>query len=342
MRYRMYGQDAISKTPHTPVDIDADTEAAARADANEMGIQVLKVERLDGVHSVAPSAAPAIPCQKARSGLGWLLIGIPLALAVGIGIGILLPSNPPRPSATAASLAAAVSKSGIHVEELKAVEDAFALVDERAIVVKYSGGDVDFWIDADAQGRKDRFDVVGLFAGRGDEKPLAPDQTVEGYLVLVRGPVDDSGAETWRLAHQRNVVKMQQSSTGVSLPFIEAKREETREDRQSSSESTSRPVWLWNAKRNRFMTTTSTSASFPEPLPAGQNVCLKEIKETRTRFYTDRATCAANVLGLIAPPTTPWSATAAVNGSGGPDDESVTIKVMCKVAMPKRGQADGR
>jgi hypothetical protein len=44
MWYRLYGRDAISKEPRAPLDIEADTEEAAREEAAGMGMEVLQVD----------------------------------------------------------------------------------------------------------------------------------------------------------------------------------------------------------------------------------------------------------------------------------------------------------
>jgi hypothetical protein len=47
MRYRLYVRDAVSKQAAPPLDVEAATEEAARAQAADLGWEVLQVEAMD-------------------------------------------------------------------------------------------------------------------------------------------------------------------------------------------------------------------------------------------------------------------------------------------------------
>src|SRR5690242_6112872 len=68
-------------------------------------------------------------------------------IAIGIGIG-----NIPRNFRTGQSVSTAVP--GIRLKRLKHTEAMFELAGNKALALKYSGGDVDFWVEWTSRGEK--------------------------------------------------------------------------------------------------------------------------------------------------------------------------------------------
>jgi hypothetical protein len=203
MRYKIHGRDEASQSPVEPFFLDAADEEEARSRASELGTVVDSVEvapqKDEAIQPRAEWATPAqpvasIPVAESRPSAGaaqpwtrrrWLLVCLVLVLASlagGICIGIVFPRVSPLGSGTP------TLSAGIRLEELKPAEELFALAGQEAVVVKYSGGDVEFWVEIESQGKKQKIGPVGALAGLFDdkEKPPAPNQAVEGYLLWVR------------------------------------------------------------------------------------------------------------------------------------------------------------
>jgi hypothetical protein len=228
MRYRIHGRDEASQSPVEPFFLEAANEEEARSRASELGIIVDSVEvapqkdevirpraeRTMPSQTVAPippaenrpAAAAARPCPR-RTWLLVCLVPLLVSFAGGIGIGIVLPRVSPLGPETPTTTA------GIRLEELKSAEELFALAGQEAVVVKYSGGDVEFWVEIESQGKKEKIGPVRALPGPfgANDKPPAPKQPVKGYLLWARGEAVEAGRETWRLACRRDLVATERS-----------------------------------------------------------------------------------------------------------------------------------
>jgi hypothetical protein len=271
-----------------------------------------------------------------------LLVCLALALvsfAGGIGIGTVVPRvsplgpGPPAPAA------------GVRLEELKSAEELFALAGQEAVVLKYSGGDVELWVEIESQGKKERIGPVralpGLFSD--NDKPPAPKQAVEGHLLWARGEADEAGREAWRLACRRDLVAAERSGLQVATPLAQANVSQAREDRQSGVMSCCGSVRVWQGQKPRAVGS-STKGSFPSPLPTNREVCIKEIRVTGLR-RDEWATVGAGTIGLLGPSGEGGpllAASALAPGRVGPPVEEHTIKVMCKVTSDKGQGVNGR
>jgi hypothetical protein len=182
-------------------------------------------------------------------------------------------ANALRPSTTAAPVS-------VHVEELKSSEELFAVAGLKAVVLKYSGGDVDFWIEFESHGQKTKEGAFGLKNVEG-AVTASPNQTVEGYYLLVRTPSDAPGGETWRMAYERDLVAGQPSGVQVSTPPIQMNAKEASKERQSFKVSSVKPFQLWeNANTEKAE---STVNAFQSPLRPGETVCVAEIKGSQKK-----------------------------------------------------------
>jgi hypothetical protein len=223
---------------------------------------------------------------------------------------------------------------GIRLEELKAAEEMFDLAGQKAVILKYSGGDVEFWVEIESQGKKEKctLALAGFFDDK--EKLPAPNQAVVGYFLWVRNEADAEGRETWRLACRRDLVAAERSGLQVWTPLGQASASHSREDRQSTQRFSSQPVQVWKAKNNgEIAALRSETGTIPNSLPAGREVCIKEIREKRMQPRRAIATAAASILGLSASPRD-GLLVAAFALTSGKIDETIdlhTIKVMCKV-----------
>jgi hypothetical protein len=277
-----------------------------------------------------------------RSRGGWLLVClllVPMSLAVGIGIGIMLARSPQiglglPPAAPAPQAATAAPPVGIRVEHVQAAEEVFAIAGQRAVVLKYTGGDVDFWVEIDAQGRTDK--IAGWRFGSGDAglKQPGPDQTIEGYFVWVRGEDNDDrspGNEKWTVAYRRGLVTTQAAviegaNPAVQVNFFQSLKE-------SSGWSLAHGVQVWRGKpTGGYMTFTSDLGSIPSPLPVDQEVCVKGFRAERKQEKTVIPSAIVSMLGIVGSPQGgPFLAAAALSTEKETIDVH-TIRVMCKTA----------
>jgi hypothetical protein len=353
MRFRIHGRDEASQSPIESFFLDAADEEEARSRASELGTVIDSVEVVPQKdEAIQPHAEPAMPSQTVAPPAArhpsagsarpwarrtWLLVCLVLvlvSLAGGIGIGIVLPRVSPLGPRTS------TSSPGVRLEELKAAEELFALAGQEAVVVKYSGGDVEFWVETESQGKKEKHGPVRALAGLlgGDEKPPAPNQTVEGYFLWVRSEADEAGRELWRLACRRDLVATEKSGLQVSAPLVEASASQSREDRRSSSMFTSSPVRVWRGKKPRG-TGYATKSTFPGPLPTNREVCLKEIHVTGYR-RDEWVALSANTIGMLGTASGQGpllTAAALTPGRVDAPVEEHTIKVMCR-ATPDQGK----
>jgi hypothetical protein len=276
--------------------------------------------------------------------MGWLFLLVPVALAVGIGTGMALTSWAPTPksakaktAAPAAAMPAAAPVGEIRIEEMKEVQELFALGGQRAVVLKYVGGDVNFWIEVDIQGRQEKIGDhlgIGLF---GDDKQPAANQTIEGYFVWVRSEADDAGDEQWTVAHRRDLVAAEKSALRVPIPLVQAEVTKSKETRSSTSSSIRQPVRVWKGKFGGGSTTTSTSTSLANPLPLDREIRIKEIREERRKSLgAGRAVpaVAASTLGL-ASPCGGGLVTVAAAVPAQDEADAHTFRVMCRAAQRK-------
>jgi hypothetical protein len=183
-------------------------------------------------------------------------------------------ANALRPSSAAAPL-------GIHIEELKSAEDLFAVAGMKAVVLKYSGGDGEFWIEIESQGKTTKEGAFGPAHVEGGAVPAGPKETVEGYYLVVRTPSDSPGQETWRIGYERDLVAAHASDAQVSVPLVQMHAKEVSKQGQSYKQSLTKPIQLWeNANTEK---SESTLSSIQNPLHTGDTVCVAEIKGNQNK-----------------------------------------------------------
>jgi hypothetical protein len=323
MRFRIYRHDKGSPPLVEPLFIDAADEAAARGKASELGLAVERVEA-------------ASPRARRRWGLaGFVLLAA--SLAAGFGIGYFYP----RVSRTGPESLPAVS-TGVRIEELKSAQELFALARQKAVVFKYSGGEVEFWVEIESRGNKEQIGPVRVeppdaFA---DQQQPGPGETVEGYLLWLRGDPDERGQENWQVAIRRDLVSRQTSAVQISNPLVQAKASQSQESRKSASRNLGHTVQVWQGKGPaglRGGTSAGEISSIPSPLPTDREVCLKEIKEKRWQFPQDLQAAAASTLGLLGSgPGGPLLAVSAfVWGRTEETMDPHTIRILCKASAPR-------
>lgn len=258
----------------------------------------------------------------------WLFVCsllIPGLIVIGIAIGMIFPrvsvvgtGSPPSHAPAAA---------GVRVEELTSAEEVFKLAGQEALVLKYSGGDMRFWIELQSDGKRQKLGHLEGGSGPfGSEPAKTPgqNQIVEGYLIWVRGEPDDEGTERWAVALRRDLVAAESSAIQVSSPLAQASVSQSKENRESYSLRSLCSVRVWEG--NVGGRSSSYSKHIPNPLPTNREVCLMEIKERKRE--TD-------------PPLVPGHDGGAGNNVTGikqdttdPKNESTgqhVIRVMCKV-----------
>jgi hypothetical protein len=234
------------------------------------------------------------------------------------------------PPAPAPQPPAAAAPAGIHLERLKTAEELFTLAGQKAVALRYSGGDVDFWVEIEAPGPQEKIRANLLSRPRP-----GPGQTVAGYLLWVREETAERGVERWRVVQQRELSAGQTTGGQVATPLGTARLAQTHEDRQSTSDAISTSIPLWTHQGVCVEVSHLALDSIPSPLPPDRAVCLVEVREER-RYETPYAARVGSVLGLLAAaPDSPLFAPSAVTVMEtrvGTDTQTILFKVMCKVA----------
>jgi hypothetical protein len=351
MRFRVYGLDSLSGEAREPLEMDADTEEAARQRAMETGIRVHQVEAVGPVldrESVAPPADGPIAHRSRRTRRLVMLVLLPVAVAAGIAIGLLIPRGEPAPAGTATQAVPA----GIHIEELQSAEEMFALAGHKALVFKFTGGDVTFRVEIERGGKKWSSDLAFPPAPEPD-KPPEPGQRVEGYFVWARGSANDAGMEPWRVALRRDLVTAQSSSANVPKAGVPATVTESHEKRQSSSTSLETMVQVWRARvpAVRLPLHAAVTVALPAPagsaIPVAQLVALKRFHELQARDKgAIGAGTSSSMIGSIPNPL-PADEEVCLKEfreevvGGDPDNDGHRIRVLCKV-VPRKDEAPAK
>jgi hypothetical protein len=182
--------------------------------------------------------------------------------------------------------------AGIRMEDLKADEELFGLAGMKAIAVKHSGGDVDFWLEFESRGRKTTEGKAGSKQAGSGALP-ASNSGVEGYFLLVRIPDDSTGKESWRIANRRDVV----ASSGVSIPVAGVNASQSQDERVSRVANFTSPIQFWDDPAGEKAE--STVNSIRSTLPPDLEVCLAVISGRQkkegifTEVFKARVMCKA-------------------------------------------------
>jgi hypothetical protein len=353
MRYRIHGRDGASQSAVEPFVLDVPDEEEARNRASELGTVVDRVELLlpegAATASLTAPAAPALagkslwaevtssapstdaPRPPRRGKLLWLLV-VAAALILGVGLGMLVPRIRflGSPSGTAAA------PPGIRVEEVTTAEKLFSIVGQEAIVLKYSGGDVEFWVELESEGKTQKFEAGDPAMMAQIDKPASPEDSIEGYFIWIRRDKNPTGTELWTVAQQRDSVSNQSSGVELSNVLMQATVSQTQGHTQSGSVSASMVIPVWHGKKPQG-TGAGTTTSIPNPLPTDRALCLKEMHEEKAQDRTALPTLAASTPALMGSPLAGpvLAATALMPGRVDDTKDAHTIRVMCKAASAK-------
>jgi serine/threonine protein kinase len=169
-------------------------------------------------------------------------------LLVGVVIGIALPRFSSTSTPTPA-LNVALAPTPVTVEEWKEAEEILATAGQHAVVFKYAGADVEFWIELErAGGFKSRFPWNSMPPPDLPDEALASGGVITGYFIWTRGTLTEDGREEWGVATRRSLVAKESSGTAVSLPLLQASASYSQEQQKSvggsARLSASFPVWL--------------------------------------------------------------------------------------------------
>ena len=183
------------------------------------------VERPADAHLTPPireatGMAPAKPSGSFTRRGTWLLLllFLPLAMFAGIGIGYVLP----RISivSTTSPVAEKSHPAGVQVEELKSVEKILQFLHHRAVVLKYTGGDVEFRAELEKGGQTEVL-FCSPFGGMGARQ----NESIEGYFILVCDKSDDEkNREYWNMFASRDSETLSETSlkAHASQPLAES------------------------------------------------------------------------------------------------------------------------
>ncbi|MFO0969612.1 MAG: hypothetical protein U0793_28975 [Gemmataceae bacterium] len=254
--------------------------------------------------------APAQHAGRPRRS-AWILASLVFGL-LAFALGVRIASSPVVPRKVVPAKPEAPA-AGVRLEELKSEQELFALAGQEALVLKYSGGDIQFWIEIESRGEKRTIGPVEAPRGAADEGKFPATRGAEvGHFLFVHGEADETGKEIWRLACRRRPVAP------------------SRDDHKSSFGLTTQ-VKVWSGERPATIDTLATSL-FLSPLPPDRDVCLKTIQVTGRRPPTWTGLSATAIGGFVAPL---WQgpleiAAALAHESLEPTVEAYTVRVMCR------------
>jgi hypothetical protein len=177
-------------------------------------------------------------CKRHPLPTGLLILGV----AIGVAVPRITSTNTPTPAP-----AIAPAPDQVTVEEWKEAEELLATAGQQnPLVYRYSGGDVDFWMEVGDGANKQRFPREGASHPRQLDRPAEGDEVITGYCILTRAAVpNDKMREEWAAATQRSRGTKQSASTVVSMPQLQAFKSESQEKAVSGSFrlSVTYPVW---------------------------------------------------------------------------------------------------
>ena len=261
-----------------------------------------------------------------------LLVGVAMtaSLAIGIAVGILFVRNEPgaSPGAAAPSPSAAapipkapeqppppsppvhVGPAGVRITHLQETE-AHLNRAQQAVVLRYTGGDVRFWIEIESAGAKEIIDPISAsIQWRLEEKllgeiPVESDGIVEGEFLWARAWTDRPAAEQrWTIYQSRDFVaeKRHGSHWAMGRPDVFFWRNKLAAQRHAQvlclvapsafpnlSSALAQIVMLKRIQETFALDcgpaklivkqSKEVDLAIPSPLPLDREVCLKEIRE---------------------------------------------------------------
>jgi len=161
---------------------------------------------------------------------------------------------------------------------MESAEDLFDIVGQKAVVYKYSGGDVEFWIELDADDKKREFyrGMTDDAMGGSDGLPApAANEVIEGYFVWTRGQSNEPGKEEWTVACRRNVVSEKSSGVRVSSTFVDAVAHQSRKKtRTRGGKISDSAVQVWKGETTTGRRSSTVTSSIPTPVPTDREVCI--------------------------------------------------------------------
>ncbi len=198
-----------------------------------------------------------------------------ISLAIGYLIGVVAVSREVGNGARSQT-SEVVRTARVRVERWEPPEKVFASLGEEALVFRYSGGDLRFWIEIESSGKKKTLgeNLIPAAAAPG------PGQVVEGHFVWVRHEADESGKELWTVAMERDLVFRPPQPSGVLMATAQSRtgragmvvqlwdHAESEEPNQGSSSTGERvPAAIRSSS-------SWGTVPVPRPLPTDRQFCI--------------------------------------------------------------------
>ena len=176
----------------------------------------------------------------------------------------------------------------IRVERLETAEGLFAVVGQEASVWKYSGSDMEFWIELEKDGKKEEI-IRGEFLPFQEVAAPGPNQQIEGHFIWLREDAEEDGKENWRVGLQRRLVEKKSQNADFSSPLVEGKDSVGKTDSDVWAANFAKPVQLWKKRKpGEKGTYGGGSWVIPSPLPLDEEFCIETRVESRGEEGEDR------------------------------------------------------
>ena len=154
--------------------------------------------------------------------------------------------------------------AGVSIESLDTAAELFGIAGLEAQVFKYSGGNVDFWIELEKDGQTTEFFRGELLRDGRD--------CAEGYFIWTREADFIGPEETWRLAVQKTLGTPQASRNDHRSADAPEDFVDKLDDANVRSCRSQRRVRLWDYRT--CMTARDVTMSIPSTLPRDEAFCV--------------------------------------------------------------------
>lgn len=166
--------------------------------------------------------------------------------------------------------------SNISVEELTDSEDLFESLGDQVYAFEFHGGPVACWVDVESDGIKKRR-LAPL--GSADQLSHERSKDLASTFVWTRGPLDDTGAESWRVAMRYGRCKSPLTPFNVLLGGPSQPSADQEGDCfWGGAERLGDTIEL-GKRQGPDSLNTYESTEIRSPMPAGEDVTLKTIEE---------------------------------------------------------------
>lgn len=166
--------------------------------------------------------------------------------------------------------------SRIGVEQLMSSEALFEMFGQEAVVLRFTGGPVACWVDAESEGGTQQMNLLPELPTRG-----SGDRNRTSFFVWTREPesFDDTGTEVWRMAWRTGICRAPRLALDVHFPGVPVPRADDEDaDCNWHTQRGEKSITL-GVRRKGSGGMSDWTSNIRSPMPLGEDVTLKTIEE---------------------------------------------------------------